>query len=137
MPNTLEALQHKREEMLKEICSLEDFRRGTISVNYRKCGKPSCHCNHEGAKGHGPQYLWNATIGGKSVAKNLRLGPEVEKYLQETERYKRFMSLSEELVELNEQLCDKSPVRYLETEDDLESLKKKLQKQLLRRQKKR
>lgn len=136
MSNSIGTLQNKRDELLKDIFSLEEFRRGTISVNYRKCGKPSCHCAKKDAKGHGPQYLWNATIAGKSVAKNLRIGTEVEKYLHETERYKRFMSLSEKLVEINEQLCDRRPVRYLDNEDDLEALKKKLHKQLLRKQKK-
>lgn len=137
MPNSIEVLQQKREELLDEIRSLKEFRRGTISTNYRKCGKPSCHCNDEGAKGHGPQYLWNATISGKSVAKNLQLGAEVEKYVEETDRYKKFISLSEQLVEVNEQLCERKPVKQLSDEKELEELKKKLQKQLSRKQPKR
>ena len=106
---------------------------GSISVNYRKCGKPGCRCAQKGAKGHGPQYLWNATIAGKSVAKNLNIGPEAEKYLQETEQYKTYVRLCEEYVAVNEQLCEAHPVRHLESEKDLEALKKKLQKQLLKK----
>lgn len=137
MPTTLEVLEHKKDELLNEICALEGFRRGTISVNYRKCGKPGCRCSQEGAQGHGPQYLWNATIAGKSVAKNLKIGPELEKYLEETNRYKRFMHLCDKLLGINEQLCDARPVRQVENEDDLEALKKKLQRKLLKKHTKR
>ena len=133
----IEALQKKRDDLLQELNSFEVFRRGTISVNYRKCGKPSCWCSQEGSRGHGPQYLWTARIGGKNVSKNLHIGPEVEKYVEETERYKKFVDLCNRLVEVNEQLCERRPVRELEDEKDLESLKKKLHRQLLKRQKRR
>lgn len=133
MPSAINILNDKKEDILHKLSSLGEFRRGTISVNYRKCGKPNCRCAQEGAQGHGPQYLWNATIAGKSVAKNLHIGPEAEKYLQETERYKTYVRLCEEYVAVNEQLCEAQPVRQLESEKDLEALKKKLQKQLLKK----
>ncbi|MDA3918285.1 MAG: hypothetical protein PF690_15105 [Deltaproteobacteria bacterium] len=53
---------HEKEINLHEkLTSLEDFRRGTISVNYRKCGKKNCACAKPGHPSHGPQYLWNTT----------------------------------------------------------------------------
>ncbi len=87
------------------------FGGGTVSINYRRCGKPTCHCAQPGEHGHGPQYLWNATIGGKSYAKNLTTDAEVEKYAAETERYRQFVQLCERLVQVNERLCEEHPVR--------------------------
>ncbi len=68
-----------------------DFRPGTISVNFRKCGKERCACAQPGHPGHGPQYLWNTTSGGQSRAQNLRLGPELEKAHRELENHQMFL----------------------------------------------
>jgi len=126
MEETLESLEKKRKELYRKLDGLGDFRRGTISVNYRKCGKKRCACTQPGHPGHGPQYLWNATMKGKSYAKNLRVGPELEKYLKETGNYRSFLKLSEELVEVNERICQLRPVREIEDRTELEGLKKKL-----------
>ena len=137
MGNTIESLRGEREEILREISGLGEFRRGTVSASYRKCGKPGCRCAREGEEGHGPRYLWNGTTGGKSFAKNLHLGPEVEKYLEETERYRRFIDLSQRLIDVNEKLCDMMPAREVEGEKELDELKKKLQRKLLRKRERR
>lgn len=126
MGETLESMEKKRKELYQKLEALGDFRRGTISVNYRKCGKKKCVCAKPGHPGHGPQYLWNTTIKGKSYAKNLKLGPELEKYIQETGNYRNFLSLSEELVEVNKRICELRPVREIEDRRELEELKKKL-----------
>jgi len=128
MTTHVETLYKKRQAILDQMTSLDSFRRGAVSAIYRKCGKPQCWCSKAGERGHGPQYIWSATIKWKSVAKNLQLGPEVEKYLHETESHKKFLELCEELVEVNEQLCEARPVRQLESEEELQALKKKLQK---------
>jgi len=54
------------------------------------------------------------------------LGPELEKYLQETGNYKEFLKLSEQLVQINEMICELRPVRQIEDQTELEALKKKL-----------
>ncbi len=126
MEETLESLEKRRKELYGKLEALGDFRRGTISVNYRRCGKKKCACVKPGHPGHGPQYLWNTTIKGKSYAKNLRLGPELEKYIKETGNYRSFLRLSEELVQVNERICQFRPVREIEDRTELEDLKKKL-----------
>ena len=125
MSPSIKTLEQKRKSILDSIGALDPFRRGTVTAHYRKCGKPTCHCAKAGIQGHGPQYLWSSKVNGKSVARNLRLGPEVEKCLDETERYHAFQHLCEELLVVNEQLCDMSPVRVLSPEESLEALKKK------------
>jgi hypothetical protein len=127
MEETLESLEAKRKPVYQKLGEIGDFRRGIISVNYRKCGKKNCACAKPGRGGHGPQYLWNTTIKGKSYAKSLRLGPELQKYMEETVKYRDFLRLCGELVELNEKICNLRPAPEIEDKDEREALKKKLQ----------
>lgn len=137
MPGSLKSLEGKRDSLYRKLQGIGDFRRGTISANYRKCGKSNCACAREGHPGHGPQYLWNATINGESYAKNLRLGPELQKYTEETENYREFLKLCNEVVRLNEQICELRPTQEIKDETELEELKKNLKRLFMRRYKKR
>ena len=137
MEETLESLEAKRKSLYRKMEELGDFRRGIISANYRKCGKKNCACAKPGHLGHGPQYLWNTTIKGKSYAKSVRLGPELQKYMQETARYREFLRLCEELVQLNERISDLRPVVEIEDKNEREALKKKLQEIFRKKLKKR
>jgi hypothetical protein len=127
--DTLEQLEQQRASLYQQMQALGDFRPGTISVNLRKCGKKGCACAQPGHPGHGPQYLWNTTSGGRSRAQNLRLGPELEKAHRELENHQAFLRLCRELVEVNEKICRLRPVPQIKDEKELEALKKKLQKQ--------
>jgi hypothetical protein len=129
MADTIEELEQRRTSLYQQMQALGDFRPGTISVNFRKCGKKGCTCAQPGHPGHGPQYLWNTTSGGQSRAQNLRLGPELEKAQRELENHQVFLRLCRELVEVNEKICRRRPVAQIKDEKELEALKKKLQKQ--------
>jgi len=129
MTNSIEELEQRRTALYQQMQALGDFRPGTISVNFRKCGKKGCACAQRGHPGHGPQYLWNTTSRGKSRAQNLRLGPELEKARKELENHKTFLHLCRELVEINEYICRIRPVAAINDEKELEALKKKLQRQ--------
>jgi hypothetical protein len=124
MESTRDTLQEERAEIMKQLDELGEFRRGTVSRNYRKCGKPTCHCTKEGERGHGPQHLWNATIGGKSYARHLKTAGQVKQYEEETLRYRKFMALCKRFIEINERLCE----MHCEPEEEaVEQAKKKLQ----------
>src|SRR4030042_5948912 len=127
MERELKELEEERRKLYRMLSAIGDFRRGMISVNYRKCGKKNCACAKPGRLGHGPQYLWNTTIKGKSYAKGLRLGQELQKYMKETVRYREFGRLCEELVKLNEKISNLRPVVEIQDKDEQEALKKKLQ----------
>jgi len=133
MKEMLESLEGKRKSLYQKLEEIGDCRRGTISVNYRKCGKENCICTKPGHPGHGPQYLWNATIKGKSYAKNLKLGPELKKYMEEVTNYRIFLRLCEELVQLNEKICEVRPILEVEDKNEREGLKKKLQRHFRKR----
>jgi len=137
MQPTVESLEQRKKDLCQQLASLGEFRRGTLSVNYRRCGKPNCACARPGHPGHGPQYLWNATIEGTSRAKNVALGPELEKIGQEVENYRRFQRWLEQWVEVNERLCQFRPMPEVENEKELEQLKKKLQQKYAGRSSKR
>jgi hypothetical protein len=66
----------------------------------------------------------NATIGGKSQARNLCLGPELEKVGEEVENYRHFQHWSQAWVEVNEQICERRSVGAVTEESELEQLKK-------------
>ena len=133
MAATVASLEAKRQGLIEALAALGDFRRGTISANYRRCGKRNCACARASHPGHGPQYLWNATIGGKSRARNLRLGPELEKVGREVDTYRTFVRLCGELVEVNEQLCQLRPVREVTDARELTQLKKKWRRRFARK----
>lgn len=136
MPESLKSLESKRDSLYRKLHDIGDFRRGTISTNYRKCGKMNCACAKEGHPGHGPQYLWNATINGKSCAKNLQLGPELQKYSEETENYREFLKLCNEIVRLNEQICELRAIPEIKDNAELEELKKNLKRIFMKKYKK-
>ena len=127
MNEELSCLEEKKVRLCKELQEISDFRRGSVSAIFRKCGKKNCVCAQEGHPGHGPQYIWSATIDGKSHAKNLKLGTEMEKYLEEVSNYKQFLKISDEIIAVNEAICAIRPARILEEGNSLEALKKKLQ----------
>ena len=128
MNQPIAALESRRKALFLKLEELEDFRRGTVSVNYRKCGKSNCACAGTDHPGHGPQYLWNVSIGGKTQSRNLPLGPELEKVEQEVQRHHTFVQLCQEIVAVNDEICQLRPVPVVEDENELEQLKKKLRR---------
>lgn len=131
MTETLLSLERKREALFKKLEQTGDFRRGTISVIYRKCGKKNCACAKKGHPGHGPLHLWSTTIKGKSYSKSVKVGPELQKYLDEIGSYHKFLELCDEIVQVNERICDLRPVPEIKDDQQLSELKKKLQTQFM------
>ena len=137
MPESLAALEIQREQLYQQLSRLGDFRPGTISANYRRCGKANCACAQPEHRGHGPQYLWTTTQKGKSRAQHLRLGPELEKAEQELQNYHQFLRLCDELVGVNGQLCRLRPVSEVSDQSELAALKKRLQRKYSKKLKRR
>lgn len=126
MSEDLKALEFQRDELYRRLTSLGDFRLGTISATFNKCGKKRCVCAAKNHPGHGPNYRWTATLGGKTVAQHLRLGPEVDLVQHQMENGHRFLDWYQEAVELNAKICRLRPVPQIEDERELEAFKKKL-----------
>ena len=105
----LPRLEEERTHLYSNLASVGDFRPGTLMPVMRRCGKPNCACADPNHPGHGPQYTLTKKLSGKTVARRFPVGPEVDKAMRETANYKRFKGIVEEIVQVNEQICDAKP----------------------------
>ena len=106
---SLDGLQQHRAKLFDELAATGDFRRGSISENYRRCGKPNCACAQPGHPGHGPRYLWTRTVAGRGTKGRQLLAAEVDKVRAELANYDRFAAVSEQIVAVNEAICEARP----------------------------
>jgi len=127
MTQTLDELESLRDKLRRQLFEVGDLRPGSVYPSYRRCGKKNCACAKAGHSGH-LQYLRTTAKGGKNRSHMLRVGPELEKALKEAENYQKFVKICRELVETNERICERRPVREVKDQEELEALKKKLQK---------
>lgn len=103
--NKLSNLQMQKEKILRQISELNDFRQGSLSPRYRKCGKPYCHCAQEGSQGHGPLWMTTRSVRGKTISKAI---PEeqVDITFKQIDAFHQFQNLVHEYVETNIKICD-------------------------------
>jgi hypothetical protein len=107
----LAELEARRARLFERLAAIGDFRRGSISENYRKCGKPSCRrCAEPGSRGHGPRWLWTKTVPGRGTVGRQLKPEEVEKVRGELARYQEFAEVSEQIAEVSEAICEARPV---------------------------
>ncbi len=102
-------LEEQRERLYARLAATGDFRRGSVTENYRRCGKANCACAQPGHPGHGPRFLWTRSVPG-SGTRGRQLAPgEVEKVRRELAGYQQFAALTEQIVEVNEAICEARP----------------------------
>jgi hypothetical protein len=107
---SLAELEAERERLYAQISQVGDFRRGSVSENWRRCGKPNCACAQPGHRGHGPRFLWTRTVRGQRTRGRQLAAAEVEKVRGELAAYREFASLAERVVEVSEAICEARPV---------------------------
>lgn len=105
----LAELEARRARLFERLAAVGDFRRGGVSENYRRCGKPNCACAQPDHPGHGPRYLWTRTVAGRGTRGRQLAAGEVVKVRAELARYQEFAALSEQIVEVNEAICEARP----------------------------
>jgi hypothetical protein len=106
----LAELVAERARLYADLSTVGDFRRGALRAVFRRCGKPGCHCARPGDRGHGPQYNLTRWRGGKTVTTHPRPGPELDKAQREAAGWERFRSLTGQIEQVNEAICDTRPV---------------------------
>ena len=109
MPDAIQVLETKRDDILRQMARLGDMRKGSITEAFRCCGKPACVCFGADHPGHGPYYAFTTKVAGRTKTVQLRAGSRLDKFQREVETYKQFRALSEELIEVNEALCEARP----------------------------
>jgi hypothetical protein len=106
---SLPELMAERDRLFAQLSVVGDFRRGSVSENWRRCGKPNCACAAPDHPGHGPRFLWTRSAGRrKTVARQLAAG-EVEKVRREIARHTEFATTVEQIIEVNEKICEARP----------------------------
>jgi hypothetical protein len=107
---SLPELEAQRAQLFEQLLAVGDFRPGSVSENYRRCGKPNCACAQPEHPGHGPRLLWTRhDAGGKTVGRQLCAG-EVDKVRHEVQAYHRFAQISAQLALVSEAICEARPV---------------------------
>ncbi len=106
---SLPELEALRDRLYAQLAATGDFRRGSVGQNYRKCGKPNCACAAPDHPGHGPRFLWTRTQGRRKRI-GRQLAAEVEKVRREIARHAEFTAAVEQIVEVNERICETRPV---------------------------
>ena len=114
MTDPLSTLLDDRFVILQQISGLGDFQPGSITSAVRRCGKSECHCAQPNDPGHGPHFQLTQKVEGKTVTQHLPSQPAVRKAEREIAEYRRFQSLTGELVEVNRKVCRLRPVEQPE-----------------------
>ena len=106
---SLPELEAERDRLYAQLSDVGDFRRGSVSENYRKCGKPNCACAAPDHPGHGPRFLWTRSAGRRKTVGRQLAAAEVEKVRREIARHAEFTSAVEQVIEVNEKICEARP----------------------------
>jgi hypothetical protein len=107
---SLAELQSERDRLYAQLSRVGDFRRGSVSENWRRCGKPNCACAAADHPGHGPRFLWTRSAGRRGTVGRQLAAAEVEKVRAEVARHAEFAAIAERIAEVNEKICEARPV---------------------------
>ncbi len=112
---SLPELEAERDRLYARLAAVGDFRRGSVSENYRKCGKPNCACAAPDHRGHGPRFLWTRSAGARKTVGRQLAAAEVGKVRREVARHAEFTAISEQIARVNEKICEARPVAATDT----------------------
>ena len=110
MPHSLVDLESRRAAVRLQIAQLGDLRSGCITGTRGRCGNPNCHCHRAGDPGHGPYYRLTRKVKGKTVTETFSSPASLAKAQREVDECQRFRELGEQLLDVNEQICELRPV---------------------------
>jgi len=107
----LAELEARRARLFELLAAVGDFRRGSVTENWRRCGKPSCRrCAEPDSRGHGPRWLWTRTVAGRGTVGRQLKPAEVDKVRGELAAYQEFAELAGQIAEVSEAICEARPV---------------------------
>ena len=110
MPDSLVDLESRRAAVQSQIAQLGDMRSGSITGTGGRCGNPNCHCHRTGDPGHGPYFRLTRKVNGKSVTETFPSPASLAKAHREVAECQRFRELGDELLAVNERICELRPV---------------------------
>lgn len=110
MSDPLRPLLDDRSSLLGQIAEIGDFQPGSVNSATRRCGKPACHCAKPDDPGHGPHFQLTQKVHGKTVTQNLPSPEAVRKAEREIAEFRKFHTLTGELIDVNRKICRLRPV---------------------------
>lgn len=110
MLDTMVELESRRTAVQVQIAQLGDMRSGSITGTGGRCGNPNCHCHQAGDAGHGPYYRLTRKLKGKTVTATFSSPSGLAKAQREVAECQRFRELGEQLLAVNEKICELRPV---------------------------
>ena len=113
MPDSLVDLENRRGTVQRQIAQLGDMRSGSITGTGGRCGNPNCHCHRADDPGHGPYYRLTRKVNGKTVTKTFPSPSSLAKAQREVAECQRFRQLGDQLLKVNEQICDLRPMEEI------------------------
>ena len=106
---SMEEMEAQRRELVEKLAEVGDFRRGSVSYSYRRCGKANCACARTpGHPGHG-RLMWTRTGPDGKTRGRLIKPAEEQKVRAELVNYHRYADISDQIVEVNEAICEARP----------------------------
>jgi hypothetical protein len=113
MPDSLVDLESRRAAVQLQIGQLGDMRSGSITGTGGRCGNPNCHCHRAGDPGHGPYFRLTRKVDGKTVTETFSSAASLTKAQREVAECQRFRELGDQLLDVNEQICELRPVEEI------------------------
>ena len=101
MSQDLETLLQHRADVLRQLSEIGDLRQGSLTAQFRKCGKPGCHCAK--GPGHGPYLQLTRKVNGKTRCSPAAAEDQTRVQIEE---YKRLRELVQQLIEVSDRICD-------------------------------
>jgi len=97
-------LKERYENLLEELQQIGEFRRGSLNMIYRKCGRSRCVCNQPEHPGHGPQITLTYKEKGRTVIRNLSSVAAMELVKEQISNHDLFTKWCQEWRKLNEEI---------------------------------
>ncbi|MGH9625670.1 MAG: DUF6788 family protein [Bryobacteraceae bacterium] len=105
MPDSLQDLESRRAELVKQFATLGDLRSGSISNTSGRCGKPNCRCHKPGNPLHGPNPRLTYKDRGKTVTESLPTPAVRKKVEREIAEFRHLEQLVRAFLEVNAKIC--------------------------------
>jgi len=93
-------LDAERRRLVDSLAGLSDFAPASLHEEWRRCGKPTCHCAKPGDPGHGPRHTLVLRQGGRVVTRQVP-APLVVEFSERTGRWVDFQKACGRLAEVN------------------------------------
>ncbi len=105
MSDSLQDLEFRRADLVKQFAGLGDLRCGSISDTSGRCGKPNCRCHKPGNSVHGPNPRLTYKHQGKTVTESLPTPAAQKKAKREIAEFRHLEELMRAFIEVNAKIC--------------------------------